>query len=109
MTLTPEANLGRLLLAPRAWMLPQRARIAAPPRTSGVISTCRSPICPHVENVFFDATALRGTYTYWVVNYSGWATDNFELEVALGGNVVETRSGTLSSAVRESPRYMFVY
>ncbi len=70
------------------------------------VGTCRRPDI-HVENVFFSGNFASGTYTVWVVNYSGESLGNFALDVA--GDITETWMGQLpQQSGATSQRYMFV-
>lgn len=43
---------------------------------------CRDNDAVHVENVFFNAGAERGTYQVWVVNFDGVNDGDFRIQVA---------------------------
>jgi hypothetical protein len=70
---------------------------------------CTNPDGMHVENIFFAEEGASGTYTYWVVNYSGDEESDFELEVAEGEDVVATESGTVDSTTTTSTQYTYDY
>ena len=57
---------------------------------------CANPGGTHVENIFFNAMALPGTYRVWVVNFDGRAAGPFQIEVA--GAVSQQWSGMLPAA-----------
>jgi uncharacterized protein YfaP (DUF2135 family) len=56
---------------------------------------CRDNEGVHVENVFFNAGAERGTYKVWIVNFDGAGGGEFNLEV--DGNATAQFSGNLPS------------
>ncbi len=58
-----------------------------------VAGACFNAQGPHVENIFLDQTAPRGTYGIQVINFDGRATADYTIEVA--GAVNQGFSGTL--------------
>lgn len=69
---------------------------------------CENPGGPHVENVFFAENAPPGTYEYWAYFFGGGAGPaDFELEVAVDGQEVQSMGGTLSGSGEESERFTF--
>ena len=62
----------------------------------------------HVENVFFDETAMSGQYTYFVQNFSGVLPGTFTLVVAKDGDVVATQTGSLV-AEKDIRSMMYTY
>ena len=69
--------------------------------------SCTTPDGTHVENVYFTDEAMSGTYTYWVYNYDGTETVDFELEVAEDDDVVATQTGTVSPDALTSEQYTY--
>ncbi|MCA9704444.1 MAG: hypothetical protein KDK70_01195 [Myxococcales bacterium] len=58
-----------------------------------VAGTCQNQQGTHVENIFLDASAPRGTYGIQVVNFDGRASADYAIVVA--GAVSDSTSGTL--------------
>lgn len=73
---------------------------------------CQCGICPNGpnENIFWQSgSAPSGTYTYWVDYFGSCsgssASSSFTLRVLRNGEIVETRTGSLSSG--ESQQWQF--
>ena len=63
---------------------------------------------PHIENIYFNAAALSGTYEVWVQNFDGGEAGDFSLEVA--GAVEEAWTGSLpAQELFNSPIFSFDY
>lgn len=58
-----------------------------------VSGDCEKPQGVHVENIFLDAPAPRGTYGIQVINFDGRASADYSIEVA--GAISDSVSGTL--------------
>ncbi len=56
---------------------------------------CRDNGGTHVENIFFEESAERGTYRVWVRNFDGRRAADYQVEVV--GEVAQTWSGTLDA------------
>jgi hypothetical protein len=69
---------------------------------------CRDNGGTHVENIFFNEGADRGTYQVWVMNFDGVGGGDFEIEVA--GAAQATFSGSLPRTTgAETERFSFEY
>lgn len=58
-----------------------------------VSGSCASPNGTHVENIFLDAAAPRGTYGIQVINFDGRASADYSIEVA--GAISDSVGGSL--------------
>ncbi|MEZ4452419.1 MAG: hypothetical protein R3B09_23340 [Nannocystaceae bacterium] len=58
-----------------------------------VYGVCTDPSGVHVENIYFNAMAVPGTYRVYVMNFDGAAPGQYTVEVA--GAVTQTWSGEL--------------
>lgn len=73
-----------------------------------VYAVCADDSGVHVENIYFDAEALPGTYRVYIVNFDGLSSGQFTVEVA--GAVTETWTGELPALVAASSlTYTFEY
>lgn len=63
----------------------------------------RGSTAAHVENVFFDSTALPGRYEYWVDNFSG-AETSFQLTAFVQGARVDSVAQRVGSGEESVPR-----
>lgn len=72
---------------------------------------CRDPDGPHVENIFFNTSALTGEYLVFVENFNGGRSTDFTVEVETeDGELLGAWSGSLpASAGANSPTWSFVY
>lgn len=75
---------------------------------------CMCSACPQGpnENIFWqNGTAPSGTYKYWIKYYSacggGSASSSYTLRIIRNGNVLETKTGTLSTGSTE--KWTFVH
>ena len=69
-----------------------------------VDSLCFDQDGVHVENVFFEENAPRGTYQVWVQNFNGDRSGDYSIDVV--GDVNRTLEGTVQAIERgEGPRH----
>lgn len=66
---------------------------------------CTVPNGVHVENVYWTSSPPSGSYKYWVRNYDGDMSGQFQIEVSRGGSVIASKSGTLPASVTDSTHY----
>ncbi|MEM6990969.1 MAG: hypothetical protein AAF721_10740 [Myxococcota bacterium] len=73
-----------------------------------VSSECFDQDGTHVENIFFEDNAPRGTYQVWVQNFNGDRAGEYEIDVV--GEVNRSLSGNVSANERaEGPRHEIVW
>lgn len=73
-----------------------------------VDSACFVPDGVHVENIFFEETAPRGTYTVWVQNFNGDRGGDYAIDVV--GEVNKVVGGTVQAIEKsEGPRHEIVW
>lgn len=73
-----------------------------------VSGTCVNQDGVHVENVFLDANAPRGTYGVMIVNYDGLGAADYTIDVA--GDVTASFAGHLPAAMSfQGPVHTFTW
>lgn len=70
--------------------------------------SCRNDDGTHVENVFFNAGAERGTYEVWIVNFDGVAGGDFRVQVA-GSTNAEFDGALPGFTGAQSDTFTFAY